>query len=459
MKKYLLGLLLFVFSINAATTLSAGDIVILAINGDTDATYGRGFTFMPLVHLEAGTEIYFTDYGWSDLAGAFINSTAISDVFVKYTVPAGGVTAGTVIRNATNSTTNFTFYFAYGISTYDYVNIVGVAASDEVLAFQGSIASPTFLFAASYVSTAVIASGWATSVAATGGTNGVGSALPGTGNGSVADLVDDYTALSFNQAADANDNCAYTGPTTAATMAEWRNRVSNYANWTFNDAIPIPTPPSGPFEITDALPVELTSFSASVEQNKVTLNWQTATEVNNYGFEVERTSPRPSPYQGEGVQQLPDGRGWETIGFIEGAGNSNSPKSYSFVDNQVASTTLSYRLKQIDIDGKFTYSKEITVEAAALPTEFALSQNYPNPFNPVTTIKYAIPEKASRITHNVSLVVYNLLGQEVATLVNEQKPAGNYEVKFDASNLASGIYLYKLQTGEFSSVKKLILMK
>ncbi len=425
--------------LNAQTTLNAGDIVILAINGDTDATYGRGFSFMPLVHLEAGTEIYFTDYGWSDVAGAFINSTAISDVFVKYTAPAGGVSAGTVIRNATNSTTNFAFYFAYGISTYDYVNIVGVSASDEVLAFQGSIASPTFLFAATYVSTAVVASGWATGVAATGGTNGVGSALPGTGNASVADLIDDLTALSFNQAATANDNCAYTGPTTAATMAEWRNRVSNYTNWTFNDAISIPTPPAGPFTVTDALPVELSSFYATIHKNDILLNWLTATEVNNYGFEVERN-----------IFKSPN---WEKIGFVQGHGNSNSQKSYSFTDKPNSGSEFKYRLKQIDTDGKYEYSPEVEV-SLNLSSDFSVKQNFPNPFNPTTKIEFSIPSD-----NNVEIKVFNVLGMEEATLLNENKQAGIHSVEFNASNLASGIYFYKVVSGNYSEIKKMILLR
>ena len=288
----------------AQTTLSAGDIVIVAINGDTDATYGRGFSFMPLLNLEAGTEIYFTDYGWSDVAGAFINSTAVSDVFVKYTAPAGGVTAGTVIRNATNSTTNFVFYFAYGISTFNYVNIVGVAASDEVLAFQGSIASPTFLFAASYVSTDVVASGWATNVAATGGTNGVGSALPGTGNASVTDLVDDVTALSFNRAANDNDNCAYTGPTTATDKAGWQARISNYSNWTFNDVVPIPTPPSGPFTVVEpvTIPTVTTTAASSIASTSATLGGNVTADggasVTERGIVYSTTDATPTIEEG-----------------------------------------------------------------------------------------------------------------------------------------------------------------
>ncbi|NLT52590.1 MAG: T9SS type A sorting domain-containing protein [Ignavibacteria bacterium] len=200
----------------------------------------------------------------------------------------------------------------------------------------------------------------------------------------------------------------------------------------------------------DPLPVELTSFAASVSNGKVILNWKTSTEVNNYGFEIQKMA------KGKAQSAVPNGRQaeWEMVGFIEGSGNSNTPKSYSFTDN-LTSYSYAYRIKQIDLDGSFTYSKEISVDAASfLPTEFILSQNYPNPFNPVTTIKYSVPS-----TVYVVLKIFDMLGRETTTLVNAQQPAGYYEVKFDASNLASGIYLYNLQAGEFSSVKKLILMK
>jgi len=203
------------------------------------------------------------------------------------------------------------------------------------------------------------------------------------------------------------------------------------------------------------LPVELTSFTASVLESKVILNWQTATEVNNYGFEVERTSPRPSP-QGEGGEA---GRGWEKIGFVQGHGNSNSVKEYSFTDKPNGGTKFKYRLKQIDNDGKYEYSKEIEIDLG-MPNEFSLSQNYPNPFNPSTTIRYSIPNViASEAKQSVVLKVYDILGNVVATLVNENKAAGNYEVKYDASNLSSGIYFYKLQSGSFVQTKKFILIK
>ena len=214
-----------------------------------------------------------------------------------------------------------------------------------------------------------------------------------------------------------------------------------------------------------ALPVELTSFTANVIENKVTLNWQTATEVNNYGFEVER-----SVISNE-VRNL----SWEKVGFVEGHGNSISPKEYSFVDNKTSEVfenlggldaVLKYRLKQIDFDGNFEYSEIITVGTEnflSMPMEYALEQNYPNPFNPTTTIKYSIPSviaSGAKQSLGVTLKVYDMLGNEVATLVNEQKSAGKYKVNFDARNLASGIYFYKINTsGGFTSTKKLILMK
>ena len=190
------------------------------------------------------------------------------------------------------------------------------------------------------------------------------------------------------------------------------------------------------------LPVELSSFTATFNQNAVNLKWQTKTEVDNYGFEVERTSSMTSPSQV-----------WEKIGFIPGNGNSNSPKDYSLTDkNPSGGSKFIYRLKQIDNDGKFEYSKEVEIEL--VPNEFALYQNYPNPFNPATNIKFALP-KAAKVT----LLVYNLLGEKVATLLNEDKEAGFYDVQFNASNFSSGVYIFRLTAGDFVQTKKMTLMK
>ena len=210
------------------------------------------------------------------------------------------------------------------------------------------------------------------------------------------------------------------------------------------------------FTASSALPVELTSFTASVKQNVVELQWKTATEVNNYGFNVERAS---MVRQNSPQAQL--GMTWEKIAFVQGHGNSNSPKVYSFTDNLALAHDLNlnrvqYRLKQIDFNGVFEYSPIVEVNVEA-PSQLKLAQNYPNPFNPGTTINYQIPF-ASKVT----LKVYDVLGREVAKLVDEYKQAGNYNTQFSTLNsqLTSGIYFYKLQTDNgYSETKKLMLMK
>ncbi|MCH9028722.1 MAG: T9SS type A sorting domain-containing protein [Bacteroidetes bacterium] len=196
------------------------------------------------------------------------------------------------------------------------------------------------------------------------------------------------------------------------------------------------------------LPVELTSFSASVKNSAVILNWETVTEVNNYGFDIERSTNNSN---------------WMAIGFVEGHGNSNSPKYYNFSDTDIVqSSKYHYRLKQIDNDGTFEYSDVISV-IVGIPVLFALSQNYPNPFNPETIIKFSIPQLASTYTARTTLVIYDILGNVVATLMDENKPAGNYEVKFSANaggrELSSGIYFYKLHVAEFVETKKMVMLK
>ena len=190
---------------------------------------------------------------------------------------------------------------------------------------------------------------------------------------------------------------------------------------------------------TGIIPVELLSLSASVAANVVTLNWSTATELNNLGFEIERSSNKTN---------------WRTIGFKEGKGTTSEPQQYSYSDklSDITSSRLYYRLKQVDYNGSFEYSEIVEVEIA--PSVFSLSQNYPNPFNPSTTINYQIPELSF-----VTIKVYDVLGNEVAALVNEQKPAGKYEVGFNASELVSGVYFYTLSAGEFVQSKRMLLLK
>ncbi|MFA6598875.1 MAG: T9SS type A sorting domain-containing protein [Ignavibacteriaceae bacterium] len=189
------------------------------------------------------------------------------------------------------------------------------------------------------------------------------------------------------------------------------------------------------------LPVELTSFSASAQNKTVSLTWQTATEVNNYGFEIQKSEARSKNTE------------WLKVGFVNGAGNSNSPKEYSFTDKSAIAGKYLYRLKQLDNDGQYKYSKEVEVGVSA-PLDFSLAQNYPNPFNPSTSIQYSVTG-----SQNVTLKVFNVIGKEVAVLVNEKKEPGTYTVEFSSANLSSGTYFYRLQSGAFIQTKKMVILK
>ena len=192
------------------------------------------------------------------------------------------------------------------------------------------------------------------------------------------------------------------------------------------------------------LPVELTSFTASTNKNTVTLNWKTATETNNYGFDVERKSNFNS--------QMSDG--WVKIGFVSGNGNSNSPKTYNFNDDNLygGGRKFLYRLKQIDNDGKYEYSNILEVEV--VPQQFELSQNYPNPFNPNTTIRFTLP-----VQTQLKINIYNMLGELVKTVSDAVCEAGFYSISFDASELSSGTYIYRFESNDFVQSKKMIFIK
>jgi photosystem II stability/assembly factor-like uncharacterized protein len=190
------------------------------------------------------------------------------------------------------------------------------------------------------------------------------------------------------------------------------------------------------------IPVELTSFNAIAHSGYIELYWSTATETNNMIFEIERRKENSD---------------FVLIGFVEGNGTTTERQEYSYIDRNVTTGKYFYRLKQVDFNGTSEYSNEIEVDAA--PVAISLEQNYPNPFNPSTTIRYSIPN-----SELVTLKIYDVLGNKVATLVSEEKPAGSYEVEFSSHsgfvrNLSSGIYFYTLQAGSYTQTKKLILMK
>jgi hypothetical protein len=196
-------------------------------------------------------------------------------------------------------------------------------------------------------------------------------------------------------------------------------------------------------QLDNVVPVELTAFNAEVIGNSVTLNWITASELNNSGFEIERSS---------------NGSSFEKIDFVNGNGTTTETRVYYFTDNELANATYSYRLKQVDYDGTFDYSSVVEVEVN-VPGVYSLGQNYPNPFNPSTTINFALAGDSK-----VSLKIFDLLGQEVATIVNTTLATGSYTYNFDASHLNSGVYFYQLEAqgndgSSFKSVKKMILTK
>ena len=197
--------------------------------------------------------------------------------------------------------------------------------------------------------------------------------------------------------------------------------------------------------LLEIIPVELTSFTASVIGNAVELNWSTASEINNQGFEIEKQVLSSEYVAGR----------WERIGFVEGNGTTPETNYYSFTDIDVSSGKYFYRLKQLDYDGSYEYSEILEVKVGNTPEQFSLEQNYPNPFNPSTIIKYHLPSE-----NKVSLKLYNALGKEIATLVNETKKAGVHQIEFTSGDeLSSGVYFYTIKAGIFTDTKKLILIK
>ncbi|MBK8983717.1 MAG: T9SS type A sorting domain-containing protein [Ignavibacteria bacterium] len=207
--------------------------------------------------------------------------------------------------------------------------------------------------------------------------------------------------------------------------------VNSFSRWTAGDSL-------------TSLPVELASFTSSIDNRNVELNWSTTAEVNNSGFEIERTT--------EGNEQ------WQKIGFVEGNGTTNSPKDFSFTDRNLNTGKYNYRLKQIDYNGSFEYYSLQNLVEIGVPAEFKISQNYPNPFNPTTKIDFALPSDG-----NVRISLYDMTGREVAVMLNESRPAGYYTVNFNASDLSTGSYFYRVtaESGgqSFVLTKKMTLIK
>lgn len=386
-----------------SSALSAGDILIIGFNMDDPDE----FAFVPLVDLAGGVVINFTDNGWLSSG-----SLRTGEGTIAWTAPGGGVTHGTIVTVTTTTTTSGS------ISTSGSFALS--ASGDQILAYTGSSSSPNFLYAINDDSTAWHQTAYASNA----------SALP-TG------LTDGISAVAINEI----DNAVYSG-TISSDKAQLRLDVGTNSNWSGSDATR-QTMPTGQW----ALPVELESFGGKYLGGTINLFWRTATEINNYGFEIER------------IRKEEFGNvGWLKIGFVNGVGNSNSPKDYTFRDMSATSGAYHYRLKQIDNDGQFTYSKEVEVELES-PTAYALEQNYPNPFNPTTTLEFSLPEAA-----RISIKLYDILGRELITLLEGNYSSGFHRYVFDASKLASGAYVYQLNVeanfkNSFRSTRIMTLLK
>ena len=336
------------------------------------------------------------------------------------------------IYNGTGSTIDLSaggykieIYFNGSSTATTSINLTGSISNEDVYVIADNDAAQVILDVADQTSTAAFFNGNDAIILKKGSTIldviGQVGVDPGTewGSGLTSTADNTLRRKAGTTAGDANPNDTFD------PSIQW----DGYAQDTFS-GLGSPAP----------VPVELSSFTLTVRNNIINLQWETKTEINNYGFDIERSSTTT-------VQ------GWEKIGFVNGHGNSNSPKYYSYKDKSATGGKFIYRLKQIDTDGKYEFSKEVEVDLG-LPKNYALEQNYPNPFNPATRITYTLP-----VESNVQLAIFNVEGELVKSIVNEKQSAGVYTINFDASELASGTYIYKLLANNFIQLKKMLLIK
>jgi hypothetical protein len=283
-----------------------------------------------------------------------------------------------------------------------------------------------------------------------------GSTWAAANNGLTGTIVRSIAVSGYNIFAGTSDGGVYLSTNFGSVWAQANNGFSNsdIRSLAVNDNnIFVGTYGGGVWlrQMYELLPVELNGFSAVVNHNSVQLKWKTSTEVNNHGFEVERA------FQNNSL--MPDQ--WESLAFIEGSGNSNSNKEYSFTDASIKGNgKYYYRLKQVDNNAGYKFSNAVEVSINFINQVYSLENNFPNPYNPNTLIRYSLP-----FDSNVKLTVYNSLGQTVKELISEVQKSGMHEVNFDGSNLASGTYFYTMRTASadgsqnFVSSKKMILLK
>jgi len=264
---------------------------------------------------------------------------------------------------------------------------------------------------------------------------------PGHGNGDIVSVSPGLRYGRFRITTSASSFGASTADLAWYFNAGIYPTVVTAYDQTTSAIIDITVPASNTSDLNNiVLPVEFASFTANINIRDVSLNWRTIKETNNKGFEIERRKTDEE---------------WSKVGYIEGNGTTNTETSYKFDDKKLNTGKYNYRLKQIDYNGNFEYHTLNMLIEVGLPTKFDLSQNYPNPFNPKTKIDFELP-----LDCRVTLKIYDITGREIAALLNNEfKTADYYTIDFDASNFASGIYFYRLQTEKFMNVKRMVLIK
>mgnify|MGYP005842254511 FL=1 len=419
----LLVSLFFVSSLYSQTTLSAGDVVLLGANCDNP----DDFAFLFLVEVETGTVIKFTDNGWL-AAGGFRGGEGIQ----TYTVPQP-IAAGTVIVFSQHPT-DFTASGSFALAS----------TGDQLLVYQGEEISPQMIYALNIAGPGV----WQDDATSTNT-----SALPvGLVNGETAVAVQEF------------DNVKFGGGTNFPTPTAARLAISDKANWIGDDVNRFDLTTFGDF----SLPVQLSSFTARAGDGKVVLQWMTESEKDNAGFEILRSTDR------EGSYLLLSS--YVHNPSLRGQMNANTRSVYQFEDCLVANDVCYwYQLVDVALSGQKTFhgplsaipharGEEITNTVNPnVPRSLVLYQNYPNPFNPVTTIRFDIPQVEKEMT-DISLKIFNTLGQQVKTLYRGELPAGTYSLAWDGldeegRSLPAGNYYAVLKVGFLSQTKSMVLLK
>ena len=385
---------------------------------------------------------------------------------------------GTV--NANNAST--TVRFLYGTTSGTYPDsaaaaqspVTGTSAAGVSFLYQSLVPNTTYYFLVSATNSAAYVRGSETSVTTTAdipvasttaatNINATNATLNGSVNAKNANTVVRFlygtVSGTYNDSVVAAES-PVTGMSASSVSAGLTGLTGNTTYFVRVSATNIAGYVVGSeqsFAITTQIPVELTGFSAESQRLNADLKWHTVTESANYGFEVERSVFPAASTAGSGVKS------WSKVGFVKGSGETTTPRDYSFTDRVGSAGKFLYRLKQIDRDGDFKYSPEVTVEVGVAPKVFALSQNYPNPFNPATTIEFTLPENG-----HARLTVYNLLGQEVGRVFDDAAESGKYlQGIFSASNLSTGVYIARLEFepansksgGRRQLLMKMLLMK